>query len=494
MPRLELLFYTFLTWPFEPAGEPSRVTALLSMASAKTWRAAVVPKDQTFWTNPSVLQFEREKDPVTAIAEYARRVALKAVDDGWNGPPFDPFDLAERLGIQVVPRDDLPDARIIPIGSRKARIEFNPTRPRGRLRYSIAHEIAHTFFSDWAETIRNRSPKEYDSDSWQLEMLCNVAAAELLMPIGTFEEVRQELVSVDRLMKLRKEYDVSTEAMFLRVVRLTEQPCMVFAAARTEDAPGAPYRIDYAMPSRTWSRQLPSGTVIGSTSVLSECTAVGYTATGSEKWKGMPPHQIECVGIPPYPGSRYPRVMGLLRPKTAAEEKVPLLQMVRGDATTPRGKGHRILAHVINDRTPNWGGGFALQVRKNWDFVQEDFREWVATDKSRLCLGNTHLSKVDNTLSVFHMIAQKGYGPSEAPRIRYAALRSCLDQLAQLAIEERASVHLPRIGTGEARGNWHLIRALIDDSLLSRGVQVTVYDLPGAESPIIEQPQLGLAF
>jgi hypothetical protein len=451
-----------------------------------------MPEAQGFWTNPSVRQFSRGNDPVNAIAEHARRVALEAIDSGWNGPPFDPIELAERLGLQVVPRDDLPDARTVPIGSRNARIEFNPTRPRGRLRYSIAHEIAHTFFPDWAEAIRNRLPKESDSDNWQLELLCNVAAAELLMPIGTFEEVRQEPGSVDRLMALRKKYDVSTEAMFLRVVRLTEQPCMVFAAARTEDTPGAPYRIDYAMPSRTWRRRLPSGTVIESTSVLSECTAVGYTATGTEKWKGLPLNQIECVGIPPYPGSRYPRVMGLLRPKTVVNGEAPTLRMVRGDATNPRGEGRRILAHIVNDRTPNWGAGFALEVRKTWSSVQEDFQRWVAADGSRLRLGNTHESRVDDSLSVLHMVAQSGYGPSKRPRIRYAALRLCLEQLAQLASEERASVHLPRIGSGQARGNWHLIEALIDDSLLSRGLQVTVYDLPGTEPPAAEQPLLGL--
>jgi Zn-dependent peptidase ImmA (M78 family) len=451
-----------------------------------------MPRTQEFWTNPSVRQFSRGNDPVTAIAEHARRVALDAIDDGWNGPPFDPIELAERLGLQVVPRDDLPDARTVAIGSRNARIEFNPTRPRGRLRYSIAHEIAHTFFADWAEAVRNRLPQESGSDNWQLELLCNVAAAELLMPIGTLEEVRQEPVSVERLMTLRKKYDVSTEAMFIRVVRLTEQPCMIFAAARTEDTANAPYRIDYAMPSRTWRRRLPSGTLIEATSVLSECTAVGYTATGCEKWDELPLNQVECVGIPPYPGSRYPRVVGLLSPRTAAREETPTLRVVRGDATQPRGEGRRILAHIVNDRTPNWGAGFALKVRKTWRSVQEDFQRWVATDQNRLCLGNTHVSRVDDSLSVFHMIAQRGYGPSVRPRIRYAALRSCLDQLAQLASEERASVHLPRIGTGQARGNWHLIEALIDDSLLSRGIQVTVYDLPATESPVTEQPLLGL--
>jgi hypothetical protein len=447
---------------------------------------------QEFWTNPSVRQFSRGNDPVQAIAEHARRVALEEIDKGWNGPPFDPFELAERLGFQVVPRDDLPDARIVPMGSRNARIEFNPTRPRGRLRYSIAHEIAHTFFSDWTDTVRNRLPSGIGSDQWQLEMLCNVAAAELLMPLGTFEEVRHESVSVEHLMTLRKKFDVSTEAMFLRVVRLTKQPCLVFAAARTEDTSGATYRIDYAMPSRTWRRRLSSGTVIDSGSVLSECTAVGYTATGSEKWDGLPLSRIECVGIPPYPGSRYPRVVGLLRPKTVVSEAAPTLRMVRGDATEPRGEGRRILAHIVNDKTPTWGAGFALEVRKTWRFVQEDFQQWVTADKTRLRLGNTHVSQVDDSLSVFHMIAQSGYGPSVRPRIRYAALRSCLDQLAQLASKERASVHLPRIGSGQARGNWRLIAELIDDSLLSRGVQVTVYELPGAESPAVEQPLLGL--
>jgi hypothetical protein len=104
-------------------------------------------KPQDLWTNPSIREFSSQGNPVNAMAEHARQVALEAIDDGWSGPPFDPFELAGRLGLQTVPRDDLPDARIVPIGSRGARIEFNPTRPSGRVRFSVAHEIAHTFFS-----------------------------------------------------------------------------------------------------------------------------------------------------------------------------------------------------------------------------------------------------------------------------------------------------------------------------------------------------------
>jgi hypothetical protein len=348
------------------------------------------------------------------------------------------------------------------------------------------------FFPDWFETIRNRLPSEPGSDNWQIELLCNVAAAELLMPTGTLEEVRHYPISVDRLMWLRKKYDVSTEAMFLRVVRLTEQPCMVFAAARVDDSSSAPYRIDYAMSSRAWRRQLPSGTIVGSRSALSECTAVGHTSSGVEKWDRLPPTYFECVGIPPYPGSRYPRVIGIILPKSASAEKLPRIRIVRGDATHPRGEGRRILAHIVNDRTPNWGAGFALEVRKAWRNVQDDFQQWVAADDSHLRLGNCHLTRVDDSLSVFSMIAQKGYGPSVRPRIRYAALRSCLNQLACIAVNEHASVHLPRIGTGQARGNWHLIESLIDESLLARGLQVTIYDLPGAEPADTGQLPLGM--
>ena len=66
------------------------------------------------------------------------------------------------------------------------RIEYNPNRPRERRRYSVAHEIAHTLFPDCAKRVRHRGShhgKRPGSDDWQLEALCNIAAAEILMPV-----------------------------------------------------------------------------------------------------------------------------------------------------------------------------------------------------------------------------------------------------------------------------------------------------------------------
>src|SRR3569833_3263699 len=133
-----------------------------------------------YWTNRSVLSFAGSDQPVYAMQRRVRALVLDAIERGWSGPPFDPFQLADFLSIDVVPSLDVLEARTGTVGSR-FRIEYNPNRGVNRARYSIAHEIAHTLFPDCAETIRHRKPyHSSEGDNWQLEMLCNVGAAEIL--------------------------------------------------------------------------------------------------------------------------------------------------------------------------------------------------------------------------------------------------------------------------------------------------------------------------
>jgi hypothetical protein len=53
-----------------------------------------------------------------------------------------------------------------------------------------------------------------------------------------------------------------------------------------------------------------------------------------------------------------------------------------------------------------------------------------------------------------------------------------LDEVAQVALGENAPVHMPRIGTGAAGGDWRIIEQLVLDTLVDRGVELTVVDLP----------------
>src|SRR5439155_19783257 len=132
--------------------------------------------------------------------------------------------------------------------------------------------------------------------------------------------------------------------------------------------------------------------------------------------------RVECAGIPPYPGQRLPRVVGLALPRGPVEAARDV-EEVYGDATKPRGASLRIIVHLVNDRTPNWGGMFAGALKKLYPATQRDFRQWVTEDRSRLRLGRVRFLDVRNDLVVATMVAQRGFGRSETPRVRYAKLR-----------------------------------------------------------------------
>lgn len=200
-----------------------------------------------YWTNPSVARFAGDSDPIAFMQKKARELVLRALQEGWTGPPYDPFKLADLLGIPVTARADILDARIAPVGTQRYKIEFNPNKSRGRQRFSVAHEIAHTFFPDCAEAIRNRTRVSNDTeDSWQVEMLCNLAAAEFLMPIGSGSMIENETVSIDNILRLQTKYEVSTEAISIKLARMTADPCVIFTAKSGSKSQPYGYHIEYS--------------------------------------------------------------------------------------------------------------------------------------------------------------------------------------------------------------------------------------------------------
>jgi O-acetyl-ADP-ribose deacetylase (regulator of RNase III) len=450
-------------------------------SSSDTKRMLLTSAKSGYWTNRSVFTLAKEGPPVERITQRAKTAIREFTDAGNVVPPLDPFALAEFRKIKVVPREDIRDARTRFVDGRFV-IEFNPNRPRGRVRYSICHEITHTFFPDCSEAIRNRSThEEMESDEWQLEMLCNIGAGELLMPFVTLPDFDQETLSIQKLMEMRKDYDVSTEALLLRIARTTTVQCCVFSASRKDNSEG--FQIDYSKPSHSWKVPIQSGLKVPKTSVIRHCTAIGYSDTGVEQWlTSLGDIRVECVGVPPYPNQTYPRVMGFIAPRQASSEEGNRIQYKGGDATDPRQTGgYRIIAHLVNDKTPVWGGAFARAVKKKWGATQTDFEQWAASDKGNLTLGKLRVVEVMDKLAVATMVAQHGYGESAKPRIRYGALKAALDELAEVAAHHEASIHMPKIGSGQAGGNWDIISELIEDSLCDRGIQVFVYT-PSAAS------------
>jgi O-acetyl-ADP-ribose deacetylase (regulator of RNase III) len=444
------------------------------------------------WTNASALLLAAGGDPVEVTAR-ARATVLQALDAGWSGPPFDPIALAAHLKLPVTARHDIPDARTVPVGGKAVQIEFNPSRPPARVRYSIAHEIAHTLFPDCAAHVRNRAAyHELKGDEWQLEALCNIAAAEILMPAGSLPPIETHDRTVEQLMDLRKKYEVSAEALLIHVTRVAQDRCAMFCASQTtQGSRTGRYRLDYIIRSQGWHESVGRGLVLPENSCVGECVAIGFTSRRTEQWTERTSVHIECVAIPPYPGDIRPRVVGLLTPGGVHSVEQKPLQYVKGDATEPRGDGPRILAHIVNDATPNWGGGgFAQAVRRKWPTVQDDFQGWVSTHRNAFTLGEVRFLEVDEGTTVASMIAQHGYGASARPRIRYGSLAACLRVVGMAAAEGGASVHMPRIGTGQAGGNWDIIQGMVLQELCARDVHVTVYDPPNREISAAAQTSL----
>ena len=183
------------------------------------------------WTDESVVAFARREDPIERMERAAREAVLAAVDEGWRGPPFDPIELASIRGIVIRPNAAVADARVFWVNGR-FEIEYNPHRPRGRVNFSIAHEIAHTFFEDCAKDVQHRSRAKWDKRRWQLELLCNVGAAEITMPVGSFPSAASAVVTIEEMMKLRKKYQVSAEAILIRLVKLASSRVACFSATR----------------------------------------------------------------------------------------------------------------------------------------------------------------------------------------------------------------------------------------------------------------------
>ena len=421
-------------------------------------------------------------DPIEAVLGLARRMVLDAIDDGWSGPPYDPALLAQLKGIALVPNEDIPDARMIPAGGgARQTIEYNPHRPPARIRFSLAHELAHTLFPDHAERIRNRSAQSSDRDDREVELLCNMAAAEILMPAVSESGLRPLPLTMDNMLRVRDRYKASTEAAMIRLVDLSTRPSVLLSASKTGDDAGAPYAADYVMCPPGYSPPFDPRDVL-SIPALAECTAVGYTSSWSGELPGTDgAWKLECIGVSPQRGRIYPRVLAVARPAPPAAGRLPAIIYRIGDATKPRGAGPVIIAHIANDKSPRWGRGFGYAVTSAFSGIRVEFTRWAG---ARPPLGKIHVYESDSRGPiVVTMVAQSGYGPSSRPRIRYAHLAACLEQLAGEAGRMGASVHMPRIGTGHAGGDWGVVSGLIHRHLIRRGIAVTVYDTPSMARP-----------
>lgn len=169
-------------------------------------------------------------DPVAAIRLKARGlISLYVASFGDPTMPISTDVLASLRGITR--SDELPlhspDAELVPDGAGGVKMRVNPDRSDTRQRFSVAHEITHTFFPDytmkpWCRT--DARHRDRDDPDQYLEVLCDIGATELLFPQPWFSTDAAAVADAEGLIQLAANYHASREATMRRFAETSAEP------------------------------------------------------------------------------------------------------------------------------------------------------------------------------------------------------------------------------------------------------------------------------
>jgi len=136
--------------------------------------------------------------------------------------------------------------------------------PPKRRRYSVAHEIIHHFIpdADDAETIGALSPSEQSKAREELELLCQIGAAELLMPVAPFRRtLGPDALAFAKVESLADLFDVSIEAAARRAVDLSAHATALLMARPVDDVPPR-VRVRATRPAKVRGETKPDDIVV----------------------------------------------------------------------------------------------------------------------------------------------------------------------------------------------------------------------------------------
>lgn len=157
-----------------------------------------------------------------------------------NQPPFNPFEIASKMGIKV--NNDLDwdkistvkDGTIYPNYEKNTiEIWINPLRPEKRQNFTLAHELGHLVYDilpDYDNFMNKNNDKTYyrNENYGTHETLANNFAAGLLMPIFALKKAISDIQKQSSKKVTLKQYidglasmfEVSRDAMVVRLKSL----------------------------------------------------------------------------------------------------------------------------------------------------------------------------------------------------------------------------------------------------------------------------------
>lgn len=207
-----------------------------NLTDVKSAETAEIGKMETItvggrrYTDPDIISLIRATgelvDPRSAVVHQARQLNREYKFFRNDAQPLERLKiLASLRGLEIFEMDrqlalrEKRDAVLVPIPGRKlGHIVYNPARPPGRVAFSIAHEIAHTFFPNSISGARFRTMCSSESrEGNELERLCDLGASELLMPLEEFRSVREGSMGLHLAEQLSATFGSSFESTVFRM-------------------------------------------------------------------------------------------------------------------------------------------------------------------------------------------------------------------------------------------------------------------------------------
>lgn len=146
--------------------------------------------------------------PESATLEEALAVIVKRLLEGLPRPPTDLDAVGQRLGVVSVESAELLGSGELIKDGNRFRIRYAAELGETRMRFTVAHELGHAFL----ETTGAGCPRHGD----ELEKLCDMFAAELLMPTDALRSLTPSPPTASAVYDLTRVFRVSRQALSYR--------------------------------------------------------------------------------------------------------------------------------------------------------------------------------------------------------------------------------------------------------------------------------------
>lgn len=224
----------------------------------------------------SLLEEARHRYPGATDEELVIAVATDLVELLDLEPPVEPEVVASYQGIHRIERSPLSWAGCLVTEDDEVVIRVRNTDTPGRQRFTIFHEVAHTFLPGYRHVPQYRcTPLSTRGRRDPSEVLCDIAASELLMPARYVRSVIADAsFDLDSVGTLAEDCDSSLEAAARRFVALWPEPSLLIRMELTtkpREPNGEPkLRVTSTLANGAWP-YMPPHKSVRDDHVLNQC-------------------------------------------------------------------------------------------------------------------------------------------------------------------------------------------------------------------------------